>query len=218
MRAAPRRPPGCAGGRAARPIGTGVFSGQLEAWLRRDGEKTIGGLGREFGERSFAAAVLVLMFVPALPLPTGGISHVFEAITVVLGVEMVLGRRTIWLPERWRHRPLGAVTTERAIPFILHWVRRAERVSRPRGARLFEQRWMQRILGLVFVVFAVAAALAPPFSGLDTLPAMGAVVVALAILFQDLALLGAGLLVGAGGIALVAAAGAVVARIFGSVV
>jgi hypothetical protein len=84
-----------------------VFSGQLEAWLRRDGEKTIGGLGREFGNRSFAAAILVLMFVAALPFPTGGVSHVFEAIT--------------------------------AIPFSLRWVRRAERVSSPRGARLFEQ-------------------------------------------------------------------------------
>lgn len=197
-------------------MSTGSFSDQLEVWLRRDGEKTIGGLSREFGDRSFAAAVLVLMFVPALPLPTGGISHVFEAVTVVLGAEMVLGRRTIWLPERWRRHPLGAVTTGRAIPFILRWVRRAERVSRPRGARLFEQRWMQRALGLVFMVFAAAAALAPPFSGLDTLPAMGVVAVALAILFEDLAVLAAGLLVGAGGIALVAAAGAVVARIVGS--
>ncbi len=198
-------------------MSTGVFSDQLEAGLRRDGEKTIGGLSREFGDRSFAAAVLVLMFVPALPLPTGGISHVFEVVTVFLGAEMVLGRRTIWLPKRWGRHPLGAVATERAIPFILRWVRRAERVSRPRGARLFEQAWMQRILGLVFIVFAATAALAPPFSGLDTLPAMGAVAVALAILFQDLAVLAVGLLVGAGGIALVAAAGAVVVRIVGSV-
>lgn len=198
-------------------MATGRFSDQLETWLRRDGERTIGGLSREFGDKSFAAAVLVLMFVPALPLPTGGISHVFEAVTVLLGTEMVLGRRTIWLPERLRRHPLGAVTTRRAIPFVLRWVRRAERVSRPRGARLFERRWMQRILGLIFIVIAAAAALAPPFSGLDTLPAMGAVAVALAILFQDLALLAAGLVLGAGGIALVAAAGAVVVRIVGSV-
>src|SRR6185437_5995372 len=105
--------------------------------------------------------------------------------------------------------------TERAIPFLLRWVRRAERVSRPRGARLFQQRWML-ILGLIIIVFAAAAALAPPFSGLDTLPAMGAVAVALAILFEDLVLLAAGILLGGGGIALVAAAGAVVARIVGS--
>ena len=185
----------------------------LEAWLRGDSDKTVGALTRDFGEKSFAVAVLVLMLVPALPLPTGGISHVFEAITVVVGAEMVAGRETVWLPARWRRHSLGAATTERAIPVILRWVRRAERVSRPRGARLFAQGWTRRILGVVFIVFATAAALAPPFSGLDTLPAMGAVAVALALLFEDVVLLGVGFLVGLGGVALVVAAGAAVVGI-----
>ena len=128
-----------------------------------------------FAEKSFAVTILLLMFVPALPLPTGGISHVFEAITVVLAAQMVLGRRTIWLPERWQHRELGPTTTDKAIPFIVRRIRRVERFSRPRGAWLFEQGWMLRLLGLLVMALAVAAALAPPFSGLDTLPALGAV-------------------------------------------
>ena len=195
-----------------------AFSDQLEAWLRTDGDRTVGALTTEFGEKSFAAAVLILMFIPALPLPTGGISHVFEAITIVLGAEMAVGRETVWVPARWRRRSLGAATTERAIPFILRWVRRAERISRSRGSRLFRQRSTGRALGLVFIVFAVAAAAAPPFSGLDTFPAMGAVAVALAILFEDVVLLAVGLLVGVGGVALVAAAGAALVRIVGRVV
>jgi hypothetical protein len=179
-----------------------TFSRELEDWLRRDGEKTLGDLTAEFGERSFAAVILLLMFVPALPLPTGGVTHVFEAITIVLGGEMVLGRRTIWLPERWRRRPLGATTTGRAIPFMIRWVRRAERVSRPRGVRLFELPGMDRILGLVFIALAVAAALAPPFSGLDTLPALGAVLVSLGFLMEDIAVVIIGIVVGAAGVVL----------------
>ena len=62
-----------------------------------------------------------------------------------------------------------------------------ERFSRPRGARLFDQRWLLRLLGLVIMALAVAAALAPPFSGLDTLPALGAVAIALAIILEDIA-------------------------------
>ena len=58
------------------------FSEQLEAWLRGEQPKTLGALGDVFGEKSFAVTILFLMFVPALPLPTGGITHVFEAITV----------------------------------------------------------------------------------------------------------------------------------------
>lgn len=189
------------------------FSGQLERWLRSDATKTLGALGDVFAEKSFAVTILLLMFVPALPLPTGGISHVFEAITVVLGGQMVLGRRTIWLPERWRHRDLGPTTTAKAIPFMIRWIRRVERFSRPRGAWIFDRGWMLRLLGLVLMGFAIGAAIAPPFSGLDTLPALGAVAVALAIILDDVAILAIGALIGTGGILVILTVGAAIARV-----
>jgi hypothetical protein len=153
------------------------FSEQLERWLRSDGTKTLGTLSEAFAEKSFAVAIVLLMFVPALPLPTGGVSHLFEVITVVLAAQMVLGRRTIWLPDRWQRRELGAATTEKAIPFMIRWIRRVERLSRPRGAWLLDQGWMLRLVGLLLMGFSIGAAIAPPFSGLDTLPAIGAVAV-----------------------------------------
>jgi hypothetical protein len=188
----------------------GPFSDQLERWLRSDGTKTLGALGEVFEEKSFAVTIVVLMFVPALPLPTGGISHVFEAITVVLAAQMLLGRRTIWLPGRWQRRQLGATTTERAIPFVIGWIRRVERFSRPRGAWLFEQWWMLRLVGLLLMGFAVGAAIAPPFSGLDTLPAMGAVAVALSVILEDVVVLAIGAIVGTGGIVLILTIGAAI--------
>jgi hypothetical protein len=148
------------------------------------------------------------MFVPALPLPTGGLTHVFELITIVIGAEMLVGLRTIWLPKRWSRRELGATTTDRAVPFILRWVRRVERFSRPRGARLFRQRWMLPVFGLIFIALATAAAFAPPFSGLDTLPAMGAIAVALAIIFEDVLLLAIGFVLGTTGVVLIVTVGA----------
>ncbi len=190
-----------------------VFSDQLEGWLGSDAPKTLGGLGAVFAEKSFAVTVLLLMFVPSLPLPTGGITHVFEAITVVLATQMVLGRRTIWLPERWRRRELSAATTGRAIPFMIRRIRWFERFSRPRWAQLFEQRWFVRLLGLVFIGLAVAAAIAPPFSGLDTLPAMGAVAVALAIILEDVIVLAIGVAIGTGGVILIFTVGAALVRV-----
>jgi len=153
------------------------------------------------------------MFVPALPLPTGGITHVFEVITVVLAAQMVLGRRTIWLPERWRHRELGEATTEKTIPFIVRRIRQVERFSHPRGARVLEQQIVVRLLGLLLIVFATGAALAPPFTGLDTLPALGAVAVALAIILEDVVLLVIGIVLGAGGVLLILTIGAELVRL-----
>ena len=54
----------------------------------------------------------------------------------------------------------------------------------------------------------MAAALAPPFSGLDTLPALGAVAVALSIILEDVVVLALGLLLGTGGIVLILTVGA----------
>jgi hypothetical protein len=65
-----------------------------------------------------------------------------------------------------------------------------------------------RLIGVVVIVFAVAAAVAPPFTGLDTLPALGAVIVALSIILQDVVVLGVGVAVGVGGIALILTIGA----------
>lgn len=188
------------------------FSDELERWLGSDSPKTLGSMSAVFAERSFAVTILLLMILPATPLPTGGVTHVFEVITVVLGIEMVIGRRTIWLPARWQKRELGATTTDKAIPFIVKRVRQVERFSRPRGARVFANSVGYRLIGLVVIAFAVAAALAPPFSGLDTLPALGAVVVALSIILEDVVVLAVGVGLGTGGIVLIITVGAALYR------
>jgi hypothetical protein len=194
------------------------FSDELGRWLRSDEPKTIGAVSEVFAEKSFAVAILLLMFVPALPLPTGGITHVFEVITVLLAAQMVAGRHTVWLPERWKRRELGATSTDKAIPFIIRRIRQVERFARPRGVWLFERGWVRRLLGLVLIAFAVGAAVAPPFSGLDTLPALGAVAVALAIILEDVVVLAIGIALGAGGIALILTIGAALVRLLRSLV
>ncbi len=189
------------------------FSDELERWLRSDQPKTLGAMNDVFAEKSFAVTIMLLMFVPALPLPTGGVTHVFEAITVVLAAQMVLGRQTIWLPARWNRRDLGATATTKTIPFVVRRVRQVERFSHPRGTRLFASRWSMRVLGLVLMGFAVAAAVAPPFSGLDTLPALGAVAIALSIILEDIFVLAVGLLLGTGGVVLILTVGAALFRL-----
>ncbi len=189
------------------------FSQQLEVWLEGDGVKTIGSLGEVFAEKSFAVTILFLMFLPALPLPTGGITHVFEAITVIIAAEMVIGARRLWLPERVRQRDLGPSLTKKAIPFMMRRIRWFERFSRPRWSGLVGDPWFHRFLGIVFIGLAAAAAIAPPFSGLDTLPALGAVVVALGMILEDIVVLGIGVVIGTGGVVLIVTVGAALFRV-----
>jgi hypothetical protein len=68
------------------------------------------------------------------------------------------------------------------------------------------------------IALAVAAALAPPFSGLDTLPSLGAVAVALAIILDDVVVLAIGVVIGTGGILLIFTIGAAVVRVLRNLV
>ena len=188
------------------------FSVELERWLESDELKTLGRLSDVFKEKAFAVAALLLMITPALPLPTGGITHVFEAVTVLLGAEMVVGAKTIWLPSRWRDRELGGAA-RKALPIMMRRIRSLERLSRRRGAHLFERAWFVRLLGVLLIALAIGAAIAPPFSGLDTFPAIGAVCVALSIILEDLLILAIGVAIGAGGVVLIFTLGAAIFRI-----
>jgi hypothetical protein len=189
------------------------FSDELEQWLESDAPKSLGALGEVFAEKSFAVAIVVLMLASATPIPTGGIALVFQIIVGVLAAQMVVGRKTIWLPKRWRQRELGSMTTGKAIPFIVRRVRWFERFSRPRWAWLFQQTLFIRLVGLVLIAFAFTASLAPPLTGLEILPALGAVVVALSIILEDIVVFAIGMIIGTGGIVLFVIVGAALIRL-----
>ncbi len=175
-------------------------SDQLERWLAGDGDKTLGGLIDAFGKGSFALIFLLLMAVPALPLPTGGVTHVLEIVVMLLALELIVGRRTVWLPERWRKLELAGTKQEKFITTLLRRIRSLERFSRPRGRWLFGHRLSGSVFGLIVLGLALTAFLAPPFSGLDTLPSLGVVVLALGYLLADVLLAAVGLVIGAAGV------------------
>jgi hypothetical protein len=176
-------------------------SDQLERWLKGDGEKTLGGLIDVFGEGSFAIIFVLLMAVPALPLPTGGVTHVFEVITMLLALELIIGRRTVWLPDRWRRLDLAGETRQKFINTLLRRIRWLERFSRPRARWLFGHRLSGSVFGVAVLGLALTAFLAPPFSGLDTLPSLGVVVLALGYLLADIVLACVGAVIGLLGVA-----------------
>ncbi|MFL5780077.1 MAG: exopolysaccharide biosynthesis protein [Thermoleophilaceae bacterium] len=185
-------------------------SEQLEAWLHGPGTKTLGSLIEMFGEKSFAVVFLLLLALPALPLPTGGATHVFELIAMLLALELIVGRRTIWLPGRLRRRDLSGLAQGKFAARLLRVVRRLERFSRPRGARLVDSRLAAVVLGVVVLGLSITAFFAPPFSGLDTLPALGVVVLSLGFLFEDAVLAIAGTVIGALGVVAVIGLGTLV--------
>ena len=181
---------------------TPMVSDELERWLRSEGDKTLGGLIDVFEEKSFALLFVLLMGVPALPLPTGGATHVFEIVVGLLALQLIVGRDSIWLPQRWRKLELTGPKREKFLTGLLKFIRRLERFSKPRLRFLFNHRLSSVVFGVLALGGTVGAFLAPPFTGLDTLPALGVVLVSLGVLLEDFLVVAIGIVVGAGGVLL----------------
>jgi hypothetical protein len=179
-----------------------TVSDQIEAWNNSDAPKNLGSLIEVFEEKSFAVIFVLLLGVPALPIPTGGATHVFELIAMLLCLQLIIGRDRVWLPARWQRMKLEGKNQQKFVRALLRSIRFLERFSRPRLAWLFNHRASNAVFGLLVLVFTIGAFAAPPFSGLDTLPALGAVLISLSVLLEDIILLGIGIAVGGGGVVL----------------
>jgi hypothetical protein len=177
-------------------------SDELERWMASDGDKSLGGLIELFEHKSFAILFVLLLGVPALPLPTGGATHVFEIIAVLLALQLIAGRDEIWLPQRWRTLELAGNKQQRFITALMKMIRRLERFSRPRLRFLFRGRLTSVVFGLLVIGGSVGAFFAPPFTGLDTLPALGVVLLSLAVLLEDVIVAIAALIIGVAGLVL----------------
>ena len=186
---------------------TGPVSDDLSRWLEGDGPKTLDGLIGVFEEKSFALLFVILLGLPSpvtrrtsSAMPTGGATHVFEIIAVLLALQLIAGRDDIWLPARWRRLQLAGGRREKFINGLLTLIRRLERLSRPRGRSLFDHRLSNVVFGVLVIGGSVGAFLAPPFSGLDTLPALGVVLLSLGVLLEDVLVVIAGTAIGGAGV------------------
>jgi hypothetical protein len=125
---------------------------------------------------------------------------VFEIVAMLLALQLIAGRDHIWLPERWRRLRLAGPTQQRLIDRLMRAIRALERFSRPRATFVFDHRLSNIVFGVLVLAGSLAAFLAPPFSGLDTLPSLGVVLLSLGVLAEDLAIVVLALVVGAAGV------------------
>jgi hypothetical protein len=119
---------------------------------------------------------------------------------MLLALQLIAGRDHIWLPERWRRLPLAGPTQQRLIDRLMRAIRWLERFSRPRATFVFDHRLSNIVFGVLVLAGSLAAFLAPPFSGLDTLPSLGVVLLSLGVLAEDLAIVVVAVVVGAAGV------------------
>lgn len=156
---------------------------------------SLGGLLDVFGDEGLLLLTALMVLVFLVPVSIPGISTVFGAAILMVGVSRLTGR-PLWLPRRLRNRVLPGERVRAALGAGLAWVRRFERISRPhRLRRLAEQRgWV--IVGDLSFISAALLLMAPlsflPFS--NTLPGVALLLYSIGFIQRD----GGAVLVGHG--------------------
>lgn len=135
------------------------------------------------GERVFGFLFVILALPSALPIPAPGYSTPFGVVLFILAVQLLLGAKTPWLPQRFLTRPFALGTVQKITRAGLPWLRRIEGVSRPRLLPVCCSGVGRFIIGLTIALMAISMMM--PIPGTNTLPAIGIFVTGFGLLDDD---------------------------------
>lgn len=171
-----------------------IFARTLDA--NDDGVVVLGEVLDKAGDRGYGF-LLILLAIPAfIPILPPGTSGVLGALMSVVALQMLFGLKQPWFPKRWRARVLSPKVVRAIQTRGVALLRKIERVSHPRGRRFTRNGLILRLSALVVIV--VALVLSSPMPFMNTLPALGVLLIGVGLANHDIYLLSAGWLIGLG--------------------
>ena len=147
---------------------------------------TLGELLDVFGDEGLLLLTMLLTVVFLIPVSIPGVSTVFGAAILLVGISRLIGR-PLWLPARLKNRALPADKLRPGLTRGMVWVQRLEKISRPHRLRLFVDGRVQDIINNLAFILAALLLMAPfgfiPFS--NTLPGLALLFYAVGLIQRD---------------------------------
>jgi hypothetical protein len=152
------------------------------------------------GRRSIGALLLVLALPMWLPIPAPGLSVAFGIPLVIVSAQLLVGRRSAWLPSWLGQRSIGRAELLTLVEKANPKLRTLERITRPRLAFLAGD-WAMIPVGGACLILALIITLPIPLGHM--VPGIAISLLALGIIERDGLAIGIGLLAAIVGIAIV---------------
>jgi hypothetical protein len=138
------------------------------------------------GQDGLLLLVIALTVVFMVPVSIPGVSTVFGAAILLIGICRLLDR-TFWLPKRIEHRVLPSERIRAAINVGSQWLHRLERMSRPHRLNWMASAGLMEVVNSAALIIGALLLMAPfgliPFS--NTLPALALLFLAVGLLQRD---------------------------------
>lgn len=111
-----------------------TLSEELEQLLQNNstGELSIGDLSSAINDKGFGLLLIILSLPSALPIPAPGYSTPFGIAIALLGIQMLGGRRTIWLPRKIKVFKIKSSVVSKMIQVGTRFIHTLEQFIRPR--------------------------------------------------------------------------------------
>lgn len=135
-----------------------------------------------FHERGFGFFLFFLALPAALPLPGLGINMIIAFPMLLLTFQQIIGRHTIWLPEKIKHCTISSTVLKKMIQLSMPWVKRLEVLIKPR-LEFMTDGIASRIIGILGFLMAVSVLFPVPLT--NTIPSLGIVLMSVGILMRD---------------------------------
>ncbi|MEA5551069.1 exopolysaccharide biosynthesis protein [Anabaena cylindrica UHCC 0172] len=160
------------------------FSQQIKFLLQRVAEQplTIGNILAETSERGFSLIISLLVLPFLFPLPPG-LTGPFGGTCLLLSVQMILGRRSPWLPKKIANYPFPHAIAQIILQNLHRVTRVLEKITRPRLAPIASHPLIWRLNGLCIFWLTILLILPIPFT--NPIPTVGILLLAVAMIESD---------------------------------
>ncbi|MGH1395428.1 MAG: exopolysaccharide biosynthesis protein [Trichormus sp.] len=160
------------------------FSQEIKLLLERLAEQhlSLGEILAETCERGFSLVIALLVLPFLFPMPPG-LAGPFGAACLVLSVQMILGRRSPWLPKRIARYKFPRPFAQLILQNLRRVTKILEKITRPRLTKIAENPLTWRVNGLCISWLTLLLMSPVPFT--NPIPTVGILLLAVATIESD---------------------------------
>jgi hypothetical protein len=147
-----------------------------------EGKVTLGSIVESMRHSGFGL-IMVFLCLPFLqPIPMAGLSTALGGILFLLGVQLMMHRKTVWIPAFIARREVKESTGQSLLLAAARFFKFIETFVKPRLSHLAEA---ERFMGLLIAISAMMLAMPLPIPFSNMLCAVPIVLLALSLLERD---------------------------------
>ncbi|BAZ68291.1 MAG: exopolysaccharide biosynthesis protein [Pelatocladus maniniholoensis HA4357-MV3] len=160
------------------------FSQDIKLLLQRLSEKplSLGDILAETSERGFNLVIALLVLPFLFPMPPG-LTGPFGGACLILSIQMVLGRRSPWLPRKIATYKFPRSFANILLQNLRRITRIIEKIARPRLSKIADNPYAWRFNG--FCISWLAMLLISPIPLTNPIPTIGILLLAVATIESD---------------------------------